>query len=111
MWSLGPTIAQYLDGVCASGLYEAKLGREEYATPGKHSEVATYCAGYKQTDLPEIAALSDHLIFNSPGQIARFRPLLDRLRAAGETRSEEHTSELQSLMRNSYAVLCLKKQN
>src|SRR3546814_8054648 len=27
-----------------------------------------------------------------------------------ETRSEEHTSELQSLMRNSYAVLCLKKQ-
>src|SRR3546814_7088990 len=25
-------------------------------------------------------------------------------------RSEEHTSELQSLMRNSYAVLCLKKK-
>src|SRR3546814_6370487 len=25
------------------------------------------------------------------------------------TRSEEHTSELQSLMRNSYAVFCLKK--
>src|SRR3546814_3185588 len=28
----------------------------------------------------------------------------------GETRSEEHTSELQSLMRISYAVFCLKKQ-
>src|SRR3546814_5947123 len=27
------------------------------------------------------------------------------------SRSEEHTSELQSLMRNSYAVFCLKKQN
>src|SRR3546814_5926227 len=27
-----------------------------------------------------------------------------------EVRSEEHTSELQSLMRNSYAVFCLKKQ-
>src|SRR3546814_3090576 len=27
------------------------------------------------------------------------------------TRSEEHTSELQSLMRNSYAVFCLKKKN
>src|SRR3546814_2442034 len=26
-------------------------------------------------------------------------------------RSDEHTSELQSLMRNSYAVLCLKKKN
>ncbi|MBB5706911.1 carboxynorspermidine decarboxylase [Sphingopyxis panaciterrulae] len=80
MWSLGPTIAEYLDGVCASGLYEAKLGREEYG-----GEVATYCAGYKEADLPEIAALSDHLIFNSPGQIARFRPLLDRLRAEGES--------------------------
>src|SRR3546814_9415250 len=28
-----------------------------------------------------------------------------------EVRSEEHTSELQSLMRISYAVFCLKKQN
>src|SRR3546814_8075540 len=30
---------------------------------------------------------------------------------AAEQRSEEHTSELQSLMRNSYAVFCLKKKN
>src|SRR3546814_1398103 len=29
----------------------------------------------------------------------------------GLDRSEEHTSELQSLMRNSYAVFCLKKKN
>src|SRR3546814_5266180 len=29
----------------------------------------------------------------------------------GERRSEEHTSELQSLMRISYAVFCLKKKN
>src|SRR3546814_6385628 len=34
---------------------------------------------------------------------------LDLLRAAG-ARSEEHTSELQSLMRISYAVFCLKKK-
>src|SRR3546814_1126258 len=33
----------------------------------------------------------------------------DRTARQGE-RSEEHTSELQSLMRNSYAVFCLKKQ-
>src|SRR3546814_2469134 len=30
---------------------------------------------------------------------------------AGHHRSEEHTSELQSLMRNSYAVFCLTKKN
>src|SRR3546814_6728711 len=29
---------------------------------------------------------------------------------AGRAKSEEHTSELQSLMRNSYAVFCLKKK-
>src|SRR3546814_2848624 len=32
-------------------------------------------------------------------------------RGAGRGRSEEHTSELQSLMRISYAVFCLKKKN
>src|SRR3546814_1804757 len=34
-----------------------------------------------------------------------------RLLPTPETRSEEHTSELQSLMRISYAVFCLKKKN
>src|SRR3546814_7600552 len=32
-------------------------------------------------------------------------------RAMGKARSEEHTSELQSLMRISYAVFCLKKKS
>src|SRR3546814_7634036 len=32
-------------------------------------------------------------------------------RRSGAARSEEHTSELQSLMRISYAVFCLKKKN
>src|SRR3546814_9659861 len=33
-----------------------------------------------------------------------------KIQAAGADRSEEHTSELQSLMRISYAVFCLKKK-
>lgn len=78
MWSLGDVVGEYLDGVCASGIYEAKLGREEY-----RGEVATYCAGYKADDLPEICLLSDHIIFNSPMQHERFRPILDAARAAG----------------------------
>src|SRR3546814_9697911 len=50
----------------------------------------------------------------------RLRQFLQHLQAEGalagddvgvvEGRSEEHTSELQSLMRTSYAVFCLKKQ-
>lgn len=83
MWSLGSVVAEYLDGVCASGIYEAKLGREEYAGPDGSREVATYCAGYKAQDLPEICALSDHIIFNSPMQHERFRSILDAARAQG----------------------------
>ncbi|BAK67116.1 putative diaminopimelate decarboxylase [Sphingobium sp. SYK-6] len=83
MWALGPTVSAYLDGVCASGLYEARLGREEYSGLDEKGEVATYCAGYKAVDLPEICALSDHIIFNSPGQHDRFRPILDAQRANG----------------------------
>src|SRR3546814_2513958 len=43
------------------------------------------------------------------GDPARDRP--GRWRLAAAARSEEHTSELQSLMRISYAVFCLKKKN
>ncbi|AVX05823.1 carboxynorspermidine decarboxylase [Maritalea myrionectae] len=67
MFSVAPLVSKYLDGVCASGLFEAKLGREEY-----EGEVATFCAGYKDSDIDEIIALSDHMIFNSPSQKARF---------------------------------------
>lgn len=79
MWSLGGVIGEYLDGVCTSGLYEARLGSEEYK-----GEIATYCAGYKAEDLPEILRISDHVIFNSPYQIARFMPQIEAARHAGE---------------------------
>src|SRR3546814_6564463 len=59
-----------------------------------------------------------------PDRLHRLDPLAHQLEARGEdgavilhlvlvpapTRSEEHTSELQSLMRISYAVFCLKKK-
>src|SRR3546814_6746932 len=43
---------------------------------------------------------------NSPAN----SPLTNRIRPKKPSRSEEHTSELQSLMRISYAVFCLKKK-
>src|SRR3546814_2626383 len=39
------------------------------------------------------------------------QPFLIGRPESGDGRSEEHTSELQSLMRISYAVFCLKKKN
>lgn len=72
MWRVAPVIGEYLDGVCTSGLWEARLAAEHYS-----GEIATYCATYKPQDLPEICRLSDHVIFNSPGQIQRYRELLE----------------------------------
>src|SRR3546814_7551470 len=40
----------------------------------------------------------------------RLRAILDSVKPKQHGRSEEHTSELQSLMRISYAVFCLKKK-
>ena len=79
MWRVAPLIGQHLDGVCTSGLWEARLAAEHYS-----GEIATYCAGYKAEDLPEICRVSDHVIFNSPGQIARFADVLAEARARGD---------------------------
>src|SRR3546814_2165931 len=56
----------------------------------------------------------DHVSHPPHPQPRQHRPALcrapKRRRRAPAGRSEEHTSELQSLMRNSYAVFCLKKK-
>src|SRR3546814_11720153 len=70
---------------------------------------------------PPISTLTDTLfpyttLFRSrsadAGLPASWETVVEPLEDASETlwRSEEHTSELQSLMRNSYAVFCLKKK-
>src|SRR3546814_8793311 len=46
-----------------------------------------------------------------PGHADRPRITAGQRNNAGAGRSEEHTSELQSLMRISYAVFCLKNKN
>ena len=72
MWKVAPIIGEYLDGVCSSGLWESRLARDYY-----EGEIATYCAGYKEADMAEIVAISDHVIFNSPSQHTRFARFLN----------------------------------
>jgi carboxynorspermidine decarboxylase len=79
MWSTAPIVGEYLDGVCTSGLWEARLASEFY-----DGEIATYCAAYKAEDLDEILRLSDHVIFNSPMQIERFWSQIEAARARGD---------------------------
>src|SRR3546814_4017090 len=61
--------------------------------------VAVICA---PTGTKGKTASTAHMIANA---------LLKLVQPAEPQRSEEHTSELQSLMRSSYAVFCLKKKN
>ena len=85
MWSLAPVIGEYLDGVCSSGLWESRLARDYY-----QGEIATYCAGYKAADMAEIVAISDHIIFNTPMQHARFAAYLDDSTDVGLRINPEH---------------------
>ncbi|MDO6592185.1 carboxynorspermidine decarboxylase [Loktanella sp. D2R18] len=80
MFALTPLVDKYLSGTCASGLYEARLGRQKFA-----GTVTTYCAGFKAQDLDEIIRLSDHLIFNTPSQHQRFAGQVQAARDAGAT--------------------------
>jgi len=85
MWELAPVVGEYLDGVCTSGLWEARLAHEKYS-----GEIATYCAGYKEADMAEIVAISDHVIFNTPGQHSRFQSFLDDSVDVGLRINPEH---------------------
>ena len=69
-WSLAPLFRQYLSGTCASGLHEARLGKEEFG-----GEVHCYSAAYKESDLVEILKVADHVLFNSFSQWSRFKSL------------------------------------
>ena len=68
MFSVYPMIAEYLDGSTASGLYEARLGREEL-----HGEVHVYSPAYKPDEIPALNRIADHIVFNSVRQLFTYR--------------------------------------
>jgi carboxyaminopropylagmatine decarboxylase len=69
MWSTFELVAKYLKGCTASGLYEAKLAREEFSKFSKNAEVHTYSPAFKDEEIEEIAKISDHIVFNSINQL------------------------------------------
>lgn len=68
MYGTFPLVRQYLPGVTASSLSEARLGREEHG-----GEVHAYCTAYIDEDFDAIAAIASHVTFNSVGQFERYR--------------------------------------
>lgn len=66
-----PLIGKYLSGTTASGLYEARLGKEQM---GQENHV--YAPAYKEKDMEELAQICDHIIFNSEVQLRKHLPVL-----------------------------------
>src|SRR3546814_6753652 len=87
--------------------------RQRYLTRGREPVPVSFRSLVPEMNATERAT---HLIHPYPAKLLRHIPFLflasqEVCRSSGAVRSEEHTSELQSLMRISYAVFCLKKQN
>ena len=66
-----PLIGKYLKGTTASGLFEARLGREEM-----NLENHVFSPAYREEEMDEIAGLCDHIVFNSFGHLEKYAPRL-----------------------------------
>ena len=68
-----PLLSRYLAGTEASGLYEARLGREEMG----EKEVHVFSAAYREDEFREVLRYADHIVFNSVAQLKKFGPLAE----------------------------------
>lgn len=77
MFSVYPLLREYLAGTTASGLYEARLGHEEFG-----GETHVYSPAYAEGEFQEILHYADHIVFNSFNQWKAYGSLA---RAAGKS--------------------------
>ena len=77
LYELYPLMGQYLSGATASSLFEARLGAEEMK-----KENHIFSPAYREEEFDEILRYCDHIVFNSPGQVRRFK---ERARKAGRS--------------------------
>lgn len=67
-----PLIGKYISGTTASGLYEARLGKEEM---GKENHV--FAPAFKEEDMEELVKICDHISFNSFSQLKKHRKMCE----------------------------------
>jgi carboxynorspermidine decarboxylase len=68
MFSVYPLLGKYLSGTTASGLFEAKLGKEYM---GRENHI--YSAAYREEEMDEIMEICDHIVFNSFSQWEKYK--------------------------------------
>ena len=74
MYSTYPLISKYLAGTTASGLFEAKLGKEEMP----NGETHVYAPAYSEKEFAEIVTVADHIVFNSFAQYEKYFPTVQK---------------------------------
>lgn len=67
MFSVYPLLRKYLCGTTASGLYEARLGKEEFG-----GETHVFSPTYRAEEFDELLQYVDDLVFNSPAQVRKY---------------------------------------
>ena len=67
-YAVYPQLSKVLCGTTASGLYEARLGREEFG-----GEVHVYSPAYTEEDMQQLVEIADHIVFNSFSQWKKHR--------------------------------------
>ena len=67
MFSVYPLLRGYLAGTTASGLYEARLGKEEFG-----GETHVFSPAYRAEEFEELLQYVDDVVFNSPAQVRKF---------------------------------------
>ncbi len=69
-----PLVSKYLYGCTASGLHEATLAKNEFK-----KEVHTYSPAFKESEIIEIAKISNHIVFNTPSQLKKFKDIVKNI--------------------------------
>jgi carboxynorspermidine decarboxylase len=69
-WSVFDLMQEYMDGTTSSSLYEVKLGNTKFK-----GETHAYSVAYSDDEIREVLDHSDKIIFNSIGQLSRFKDI------------------------------------
>src|SRR3546814_1889713 len=98
-----------------SGVFEHGRNGQEFALLVKYGLTPREALASATTVAAKLLSMENEIGRIAPGMSADMiavsgDPLSDVTTLEKVDRSEEHTSELQSLMRNAYAVFCLKKK-
>jgi carboxynorspermidine decarboxylase len=75
MFATFPQLREHLAGICASGLYEAKLGFEEF-----QKEVHVYSPAYTDNEFDQLLEIADYIVLNSYTQYHHFASRIENTR-------------------------------